>query len=149
MIGIAAISKNGIIGSGGKIPWHLPEDFKWFKKVTMGHVLVMGRKTFESIGKALPGRSTYVLTRSAFQAEGVESISDISQVQPKEKQAIFLCGGGEIYQQYLPLCSSLYLTHLHKDVAGDAVFPAYSDFFRNKMMMQTDDFTVVKYVRNP
>src|SRR2546426_12461960 len=79
---IAAMSLNRVIGAGNKIPWHLPEDFKWFKKMTTGQVIVMGRKTFESIGQPLPNRKTIVLTRSPAPIAGVQTISDLSQLEP-------------------------------------------------------------------
>ncbi|MDB6016493.1 MAG: Dihydrofolate reductase [Pedosphaera sp.] len=77
---IAAMSENRVIGQGNKIPWHLPEDFKWFKKMTTGQVVVMGRKTFESIGKPLPNRETIVPSRSHFQHAGVRTVSDLAEV---------------------------------------------------------------------
>src|SRR3989442_382175 len=102
---IAAMSLNRVIGAGNKIPWHLPEDFKWFKKMTTGHIIVMGRKTFESIGKPLPNRTTNILSRSQFQYPGVRTISDLSQIDlADETREIFICGGAEIYRQTLPLC---------------------------------------------
>src|SRR5690242_16308187 len=105
------MSENRVIGNGNKIPWHLPEDFKWFKKITTGQIIVMGRKTFESIGKPLPSRTTIVLSRANFQFPGVQTISDLSQLDLKnETREIFICGGAEIYKQTLPLCSDLYLT---------------------------------------
>src|SRR5271166_2104453 len=94
---IAAMSENRVIGDGGKIPWHLPEDFKWFKSTTMGHVIVMGRKTFESIGRPLPGRETIVLSRSGFKHPGVRTVSALSQIDPSgEERDIFICGGAEV-----------------------------------------------------
>src|SRR5881409_3303273 len=85
---IAAMSLNRVIGRGNQIPWHLPEDFKWFKKMTTGHVIVMGRKTFESIGKPLPNRTTIVLSRAAFSYPGVQTICDLGQIdlqaEPRE-----------------------------------------------------------------
>src|SRR5678816_478259 len=79
-IAIAAMSLNRAIGAGNKIPWHLPEDFKWFKQATMGHVIVMGRKTFESIGKPLPGRETIVLSRSPFKYPGVRTAGGLQEI---------------------------------------------------------------------
>src|SRR6266850_1803475 len=103
---IAAMSLNRVIGAGTKIPWHLPEDFKWFKKVTTGHIIVMGRKTFESIGKPLPNRTTIVLTRSLLQINGVETISDLDQIrsrsQGNDTREIFICGGAQLYERALP-----------------------------------------------
>src|SRR5437667_12263908 len=109
---IAAMSLNRVIGHGQRIPWHLPEDFKWFKKMTTGQVIVMGRKTFEAIGKPLPGRTTVVLTRSPAAIPGAQTISDLSQLEPASPtlagREIFICGGAQVYQQALPLCSDLY-----------------------------------------
>src|SRR5262245_40110482 len=127
---IAAMSLNSVIGAGNKIPWHLPEDFKWFKKMTTGHVIVMGRKTFESIGKPLPNRETIILSRSQFQFPGVRTISDLEQIDlAHESRAVFVCGGAEIYQQALPLCSDLYLTLVKRHVEGDKFFPRFEDQF--------------------
>src|SRR5262249_26342750 len=111
---IAAMSLNRVIGANGKIPWHLPEDFKWFKKMTTGHVIVIGRKTYESIRNPLPTRRTIVLPRSPEPLPGVETISDLSQLDSLDStqagREIFICGGAQVYQQALPLCSDLYLT---------------------------------------
>ena len=97
---IAAMSENRVIGQGRKIPWHLPEDFKWFKKMTTGHVVVMGRKTFESIGKPLPNRTTIVLSRSPLQYPGVQVLPDLSQINPDaDPREFFICGGAQIYEQ--------------------------------------------------
>src|SRR5260221_923212 len=98
---IAAMSLNRVIGQGGRIPWHLPEDFKWFKKMTTGHVIVMGRKTFESIGKALPNRTTIVVSRSANSIPGVQMISNLNQLQEPgwEGKEVFIFGSSEIYLQ--------------------------------------------------
>jgi len=130
---IAAMSLNRVIGAGNRIPWHLPEDFKWFKKMTIGQVIVMGRKTFESIGKPLPNRTTVVLTRSAKPIPGVRTISDLSQLDPSDPalagREIFICGGAQIYQQTLPLCTDLYLTLVQREVEGDTFFPPFEDRF--------------------
>ncbi|HOC56391.1 MAG TPA: dihydrofolate reductase [Verrucomicrobiota bacterium] len=130
---IAAMSLNRVIGAGNRIPWHLPEDFKWFKKMTTGQVIVMGRKTFESIGKPLPNRTTLVLTRSAKPIPGVHIISDLRQLDPADPaiagREVFICGGAQIYQQALPLCSDLYLTLVQRVVEGDTFFPPFEDRF--------------------
>src|SRR5215510_11948282 len=111
---IAAMSLNRAIGAGNKIPWHLPEDFKWFKQMTTGHIIVMGRKTFESIGKPLPNRTIVVLTRSGTAIPGVRTVSSFPQIQALasefQDRQIFICGGTQVYEQMLPLCSDLYLT---------------------------------------
>src|SRR5437763_5753980 len=105
---------NRVIGQGNKIPWHLPEDFKWFKKMTTGQVVVMGRRTFESIGKPLPNRTTIVLTRSPQPIAGAQVMADLPQLVAAGPdfagRQIFICGGAQVYQQALPLCSDLYLT---------------------------------------
>src|SRR5512147_3258238 len=121
---IAAMSLNRVIGVGNRIPWHLPDDFRWFKRLTTGHVIVMGRKTYESIGKPLPNRITLVLTRSPRPIPGVQTISDLSQIKPEtETRQVFICGGAQLYEQALPLCSDLYLTLVKRVVDGDVFFP--------------------------
>src|SRR4051812_1541898 len=114
------MSLNRVIGAGNRIPWHLPEDFKWFKKLTTGHILVMGRKTFQSIGKPLPNRTTIVVSRSAFSFPGVQSVSELSQINPAASglagRELFICGGAQIYGQMLPFCSELYLTLVKREV---------------------------------
>jgi len=127
---IAAMSENRVIGNGNKIPWHLPEDFKWFKKMTTGQIIVMGRKTFESIGKPLPNRTTIVLSRTNFQYPGVQTISDLGQLDMKnETREVFICGGAQIYEQTLSLCSDLYLTLVKRKVEGEAFFPLFENRF--------------------
>jgi dihydrofolate reductase len=127
---IAAMSLNRVIGAGNKIPWHLPEDFKWFKQLTTGNVIVMGRKTFESIGKPLPNRETIILSRSQFSFPGIRTISDLSQIDlAADAREVFICGGAQVYAQALPLCSDLYLTLVKREVEGDAFFPAFEDRF--------------------
>src|SRR5258707_4394005 len=120
---IAAMSENRVIGQGNKIPWHLPEDFKWFKQMTTGQVIVMGRKTFESIGKALPNRTTIVLTRSPQPIQGAEimgSLDQLAAAMPRlEGRQVFICGGAQVYQHALPLCSDLYLTLVKRVAEGD------------------------------
>ena len=144
---IAAMSENRVIGNGNKIPWHLPEDFKWFKKMTTGNIIVMGRKTFESIGKPLPNRETVVLSRGQFQYPGVRTISDLSQIDPaKEAREVFICGGAQIYEQALPLCSDLYLTLVKRTVDGDAFFPKFEgQFDPMEEILDCAEFKIVRY----
>ena len=124
------MSLNRVIGAGGKIPWHLPEDFQWFKKMTTGHVIVMGRKTFESIAKPLPNRETIVLSRSQFQHPGVRTVCSLEELPAlAAEREVFICGGAEVYAQALPLCSDLYLTLVKRDVEGNAFFPPFEDRF--------------------
>jgi dihydrofolate reductase len=146
---IAAMSENRVIGNRGDIPWHLPEDFKWFKKTTMGEILVMGRKTYESIGRPLPGRDTYVLSRTPREIAGVRSFTDLEALDHlKTNQTIWIAGGGEIYKQMLGKCSELYLTRVHRSVAGDAFFPEFeSDFQLDSVMEKNDDFSIERWLK--
>lgn len=147
---IAAMSLNRVIGAGGRIPWHLPEDFKWFKQMTTGHVIVMGRKTFESIGRPLPNRETVVISRSVFQYPGVRVIRELAELDPaREARAVFICGGAQIYALALPLCSDLYLTRVKRTVEGDVFFPPFEDRFRLlREILDTPEFTILHY-QNP
>jgi len=131
---IAAMSLNRVIGCDNKIPWHLPADFKWFKSMTTGQIVVMGRKTFDSIGKPLPNRISIVLSRTSTSLPGAILISDLNQlptaVAPWPEREVFICGGAHLYQQTLPLCSDLYLTLVKREVeGGDAFFPPFEDKF--------------------
>jgi|SRR3954468_20566730 dihydrofolate reductase len=147
------MSLNRVIGAGNKIPWHLPEDFKWFKKMTTGHVIVMGRKTFISIGKPLPNRTTIVLTRSPQPIEGVEIMSDLAQLElhlpADDLREIFICGGAQLYECALPLCADLYLTVVKRTVQGDAFFPAFEhQFTLREQILDNSEFSVLHYVNN-
>lgn len=149
---IAAMSLNRVIGNGNKIPWHLPEDFKWFKAVTMGQVLVMGRKTFESIGKPLPGRETIVLTRGAWTHPGVKTASGLEALPlaADDPRTVFIAGGAEIYRQALPLCAELLLTRVKREVEGDAFFPAFEEQFELvEKIRETPEFDILRYRRQP
>lgn len=146
---IAAMSLNRVIGNGNKIPWHLPEDFKWFKQLTTGHVIVMGRKTFESIGRPLPNRETIVLSRSHFSHPGVRTIADFAEINlANESREVFICGGAQIYAQTLPLCSDLFLTVVKREVEGDAFFPPFEDKFElAEELRDTPEFKILHYRR--
>ncbi len=144
------MSLNRVIGAGNRIPWHLPEDFKWFKQMTTGQVIVMGRKTFESIGKPLPNRTTLVLTRSTKPIPGVQTLSDLSQLNPADPalagREIYICGGAQLYQRALPLCSDLYLTLVYREVEGDTFFPAFEDQFElAEEVLSHPDFKILHY----
>ncbi|MCU0772494.1 MAG: dihydrofolate reductase [Verrucomicrobia bacterium] len=146
-IAIAAMSRNRVIGRGQEIPWHLPEDFQFFKQTTLGHVLVMGRKTFESIGRPLPGRETFVLSRTGFHHPGVRCVASLDEVPVSTAQRkVFICGGAEIYRQALPLCADLYLTLVKREVEGDAFFPEFEDRFELvETLRDTPEFTILHY----
>ncbi len=128
---IAAVADNGVIGDGNDIPWHLPEDFRRFKQTTMGHHLVMGRKTWDSIGRALPGRTTIVVSRGRPELpEGVllcGSLEDaIETARERGEDEVFIAGGAEIYRRALPRADRLHLTRVHAEPAGDTHFPEWS-----------------------
>jgi dihydrofolate reductase len=144
---IAAMSENRVIGQGNRIPWHLPEDFKWFKKMTTGQVVVMGRKTFESIGRPLPNRETIVLSRSRFQHPGARIVSALSEIDlSTETRELFICGGAQIYEQALPLCSDLFLTLIKRVVDGDVFFPPFEqDFEAVADLQDCAEFKIIHY----
>jgi dihydrofolate reductase len=124
---IAAMSENRVIGRDGRLPWHLPDDLKWFKRKTMGHHIIMGRKTWESPGHPLPGRTSIVITRQRdYQAHGGVVVSSLDEaldrVDPSDREP-FIIGGGEIFAQAIPLVDRMYLTIVHAQVEGDAYFP--------------------------
>jgi dihydrofolate reductase len=123
---IAAVADNGVIGAGNALPWRIPEDLKRFKALTMGHTLVMGRKTFDSIGRALPGRTTIVVTRDrAWKKDGVIVAHDLDEALARASGEVFIAGGGEIYAQTMMRAERLYITHVHRDIdgEGDTYFP--------------------------
>ena len=125
---IAALSTNGVIGDKGKIPWFIRGELKRFKDITMGHNVVMGRKTFESIGKVLEGRRNIIISNNkSFQADGaiVENSLDSAISQCDKGKDIFIIGGSKIYEMALKYCDYLYLTVIHKSFSGDTFFPEY------------------------
>ena len=147
---IAAMSENRVIGNHNKIPWHLAEDFRWFKHKTMGGTLIMGRKTFAGIGKPLPGRETVVLSRSA-SITGVTICSDLGTLDQTLRalpKPYWICGGADIYRQFLRQCSVLYLTRVHRVVSGDAFFPPFEDKFElDQVIHENAQFRVERWRR--
>ena len=180
---IAAMSLNRVIGAGNKIPWHLPEDFQWFKQMTLGNVVVMGRKTFESLGRPLPNRKNMILTRhpqslikqhpqifgqyhewrggqhlkracqfrfsklGERQETEIFIFNSLDKLNPEEfPNDIFICGGAQVYDQALPLCSDLYLTLVKREVEGDAFFPPFDDKFDLiDVVRDRPDFKILHY----
>ncbi|MDB6173025.1 MAG: Dihydrofolate reductase [Chthoniobacteraceae bacterium] len=146
MKAIAAMSLNRVIGNTGRMPWHLPEDFKWFKKTTLGHVVLMGRKTFESLGKALPNRINLVATRDQGTFPDAIAIPDLEESLRSFGNEIFVIGGAEIYAQLLPRCTDLYLSVVQREVEGDAFFPPFEDRFELvETILEYPDFKVLHY----
>jgi len=125
---VAAVAANGIIGRHGRLPWHLPEDLKHFKRLTVGHPVIMGRKTWESIGRALPQRDNIVVTRQpGFHAPGARVAASFGEALALScgDQAAFVIGGGELYRAALPHAAGLVLTEIHRNYEGDASFPEF------------------------
>jgi dihydrofolate reductase len=126
---IAAMAANRVIGRNNALPWHLPADLKRFKALTMGHPVVMGRKTYESIGRPLPGRQNLVITRSRdYAAPGCEVVHslDAALAACRGAQEIFIIGGAELYRESLPRAQRLEFTEIHAEFEGDAIFPEFS-----------------------
>jgi dihydrofolate reductase len=121
---VVAIAQNGVIGNDGRIPWHISDDLKRFKALTLGHAVVMGRKTWDSLPKKpLPGRINVVVTRQKdWQAEGAVVAHSLDEAMAHASGAVMVIGGSEIYQRALPLATRIELTEVHEDVAGDARF---------------------------
>ncbi|MCK9309326.1 MAG: dihydrofolate reductase [Candidatus Cloacimonetes bacterium] len=124
---IVALDNNSLIGKQGKLPWHIPEDLAWFKEQTMGKIVVMGRKTWLSIGKPLPGRRNIVLTTDKdFSAEGAEIAYSVEEIMAIAKHnEVFITGGAEVFKQFLPLTDKLYLSFIDATFEGDTHFPPY------------------------
>ncbi|OIJ18843.1 hypothetical protein BKP45_15035 [Anaerobacillus alkalidiazotrophicus] len=122
---IVAIGENRVIGFENKMPWHLPADLAYFKKVTTGHTVIMGRKTFQSIGKPLPNRTNVILTRdihfSAADCLVIHSVEEALEIG--KDQDIFVIGGAEVYKQFLPFVDRAYITKIHESFSGDTFFP--------------------------
>lgn len=150
MIAVAAMSRNRVIGAEGKIPWKLPEDLRWFKELTMGGTLLMGRVTYEGIGRPLPGRETIVLSRRTGAIPGVQVIPDLSALRSARiRGEVFVVGGAEIYRIALPYCRDLYLTEVLREVPGDRFFPMFEDLFRfSALLKETPDMRIVHFVND-
>ena len=148
---IVAVAEDGVIGRGGDLPWRLSEDLKWFKRITLGHTILMGRKTWESLPGALPSRQNWVLSRTANQKDGMSVFRSMEEVQQAlgPSQTLFIIGGGEIYSMTLPLCHELFISEVRRKVPdGDAFFPNYKDQFRPAQVLDDNpDFLLRRWVR--
>jgi dihydrofolate reductase len=148
---IAAIARNRGIGKDGALPWHLPEDLKRFKTLTMGHTILMGRRTHESIGRALPGRRNVVLTRTPI--PGIETYPAIEEAFAAlaGEERVFVIGGGMLYGALLPCADELYLTLVDREVDADTFFPPYAELlethFREVFRQEHAGYTYVDFVR--
>ena len=148
---IAAIGKNRVIGKDGKLPWHLSDDLKRFKRLTTGHTVLMGRKTWESLGKPLPNRRNVVLTSTSI--SGVESYAtaDAALAALKNEERVFVIGGAQVYAAFLDKADELFLTFVDQEVEGDAFFPPFEDLLQRRFKIirreKRDNHEFVNYVR--
>lgn len=146
---IVAMASNRVIGKEGGLPWHLPEDLKFFKETTLGHPILMGRRTFDSIGKPLPKRRNIVLSRTMEPREGVEVIRTIEELagllSPDDK--VFVIGGAEVFAMLLPSCEGLYLTLVEHPYEGDATMPAFEEGFESPEVLRRGDGIEFRYYR--
>lgn len=147
---IVAMDKNNVIGKNNDMPWHLPNDLKHFKNTTLGHTMVMGRKTFESIGRVLPGRKTIVLTSSEQTfPEGVDVIRSIDEILTLEKKnedkEVFVIGGGQLFKEMIDHADRLYVTEIDEAFEGDIYFPSIN----KKVWKETSKEKGLKDEKNP
>jgi dihydrofolate reductase len=146
---IAAVARNGVIGAAGGIPWHLPEDFAHFKATTLGHTLVMGRATYDSIGRPLPGRTTIVLTRDpGWHADGVQTASSLEEALAMAEGDVYVAGGATVYAQALPYADEQVISEVDLEPEGDTFYPEFDrDQWEQVGREQHDGFTVVRWRR--
>jgi dihydrofolate reductase len=152
---IVAMDKNRVIGKDNQLPWHLPADLKFFKKTTMGHPIVMGRKTHESIGKPLPGRENIIVTRNKqYQPEGcmvIHSLAELKRLESKKEEEVFVIGGAEIFKTIFPIADRLYITMIAHEFAGDTYFPEFNESDWNLVSIakgETDESNPYEYSFN-
>lgn len=147
---VVAVSRNGVIGKDGKLPWHFSVDLKFFKNLTTGHTVIMGRKTFDSIGKPLPNRRNIVISRSAqTPVYGVEFVTGIEEaVKLAEKSDTFIIGGASVYKETLSRVDGVYLTRIDADYEGDTFYPGVPEMFREssrQVLQENPRIEVVLY----
>lgn len=139
---IAALNENRVIGKDGKLPWHISDDLKRFKSLTVGHTVLMGRKTYESIGKPLPNRRNVVITSGQISEIETYNSIEIALERLKDEEKIFVIGGGTIYAQLLDKADCLYLTIVHNKIEGDTYFPEYEKIIAEKFILKNEIKTV-------
>jgi dihydrofolate reductase len=147
---VVAVARNGVIGKGGALPWRIPEDLRHFKRVTVGHAIIMGRKTWDSIGRPLPERRNVVLTRDAsLTLPGAEVVTSLEQglrLAYERDDEPRVIGGGELYRLALPLATRVFLTEVDREVDGDAFFPALERAEWRETERRAGDDATVSYV---
>lgn len=148
---VVAMASNRIIGKDGDLPWRLSEDLKWFKKITVGHPVVMGRKTMESLRGPLPKRRNIVISRNASELpEGFELVHSCEDALARleGEEQISIIGGAQIYAEMLPLCDEVLLSYVFHPYDGDTELPAFeNDFTMKEVLYSDDDFELRRYVR--
>jgi dihydrofolate reductase len=155
IIGIAAVASNGVIGAGNDIPWRIPADWQRFKTLTMGNVLIMGRKTYDSIGRPLAGRTMFVITRDRmWRGEGVRAVPSVDEALDQalllDTQTIFVAGGGEIYRAAWDRLTGLEITEVDQNPDGEVRFPEIDpDDWIETSREQHDGYNFVSYRRRP
>lgn len=148
---VVAIARNRAIGMGGKLPWHISEDLKRFKRLTTGHAVIMGRRTYESIGRPLPNRRNVVVTSRSLPT--VETYPTLTQALDalSGEERVFVIGGGRLYEEALPKADELYLTLVDRDVVADTFFPPYERVLEESFIMTSradhEGFSFVAYVK--
>ena len=146
---VVAMAQNRAIGKDGGMPWHLPDDLKWFKKITMGHPILMGRATYESIGRPLPGRRNIVVS-SQLEDDAVDVIPTPDALHKLDGlgDTVFVIGGARLYESLLIDCSEIFLTWIPRDYPADTFFPPFEHLFDlEEVLTKTEDFEIRRYVR--
>jgi len=148
---VAAMTPGRVIGANNQLPWHYPEDLAWFRELTRGHTVIMGRKTFASLGRPLPGRRNLVLSRSGgYHRDGTEVFAQpaslLAALAPEEKA--YVIGGSQIYALLMPFTAEVYITLLRREFPGDTWFPPFEeDFAPPRVLRENDDFQILHYQR--
>ncbi|MCF0114541.1 MAG: dihydrofolate reductase [Erysipelotrichaceae bacterium] len=144
---IVCYSKNRVIGNKGSMPWHIPEDLRRFKELTMGHTLIMGRKTYEAIGHPLEGRSIRVISRSkSYELPTVSTYTSLKSAL-EGLEDVFICGGAQIYSQVMELVDVMYITELKQEYDGDTFFPELDECLYDSVIEEeTDRYTFKKFI---
>ncbi len=145
LIAIVGMASNRVIGKDGTLPWRLPEDLRFFKKTTLGHPILMGRKTFDSIGKPLPGRRNIVLSSTMEAREGVEVIRSLDELVADEE--VFLIGGAQLFETLLPVCAGMYLTWIEHPYEGDTLFPPFEHLFEAPEVVGSSEGMEFRYYK--
>lgn len=150
LTGIVAMTPQRVIGRAGGLPWHLPEDMAFFKKTTIRHAIIMGRKTYDSIGRPLPKRRNIVISRDEnWRADGVETVQGVAEAMALlEGAQAYVIGGAEIYELFLPFMDELLISHVHAAHEGDTFFPDFGEAFPDvEVIFQGAEFTVRRHRR--